>query len=75
MITRKPVKSAAVKSVGFKNGVLEVEYANGGIYRMEGISQAQHDALHEEGASIGRGINTLKGHCSACTKVEPEKKD
>ena len=71
-MTRKPVTSSAVKSIGYEDGVLEVEYANGGVYRMTGISKDQHDAIHAKGASIGRHINTLKGCCKSYTKCDPE---
>lgn len=66
-----PVNSSAVRSVGFDDGVLEVEYASGHVYRMTGISPEQHDALitHE---SIGKALHALRPEAKAITKVEPE---
>ena len=71
-MNRIPVKSSAVRSVGYADGVLEVEYASG-IYRIDGVSQDQYDALLQAD-SIGRAINSLKAEC-ACTKVEPEEEE
>lgn len=69
---RIPVKSSAVKSIGYEDGVLEVEYASGGRYRFTGISQAQYDALHNSGGSIGRQVNDLRKCCTGCTKCEDD---
>ena len=69
-MNRQPVKSAAVLSVGYEDGVLEVEYPSG-VYRMEGVSQDQYDALLTAD-SIGRAVNSLKATCASCTRVEQE---
>lgn len=69
-VTRVPVTSSAIRSIGYHDGVLEVEYVNGGVYRMTGISPEQHDALHAKDASIGRLVNALKSSCTGCTKHE-----
>ena len=70
-MTRTPVKSSAVLSVGYDNGILEVEYPGGRIYQMDGISQDQYDALLMAD-SIGRAVNSLKATCASCTRVETE---
>ena len=64
-----PVKSSAVLSVGYEEGILEVKYRGGRIYQMEGISQDQYDALLTAD-SIGRAVNSLKASCASCTRVE-----
>ena len=68
-MTRTPVKSSAVLSVGYDNGTLEVEYAGGRVYQLAGISQDQYDALLTAD-SIGRAVNSLKAFCASCTRVE-----
>ncbi len=68
---RTPVTSSAVLSLGYEDGVLEVEYHNSGVYRMTGISQAQYDALLGA-TSISLALNVLRAICRAVTKVEPE---
>ena len=70
-MNRTPVKSSAVVSVGYENGILEVEYPGGRIYQMEGVSQDQYDALLAAD-SIGRAVNSLKATCAACTRVEQD---
>ena len=69
-MTRLPVVSSAVKSVGFEDGILEVEFSSG-VYRMEGISQEQFDDLLAA-KSIGAAVNALKSQCTACVKVEED---
>lgn len=71
-ITRQPVKSSMLKSVGFENGVLEVELHKGGIYRYEGISQEQFDALLAAESVGGHFNRVIKSACTACTKVGTE---
>ena len=70
-MNRTPVKSSAVVSVGYENGVLEVEYAGGRVYQMEGVSPDQYDALLTAD-SLGRELNALKATCAACVRVEDE---
>ena len=66
-----PVTSAAVDSVAYKDGTLEVLYKGGQRYRYEGVSQDQYDALLTAD-SIGRALNSLKATCAACARVDDE---
>lgn len=73
-MNRTPVKSSMLKAVGYDGAVLEAQFANGDIYRYEGITQAQFDALL--GAeSVGAHFNkVIRPACTACWKAIPEKK-
>ena len=70
-MNRTPVKSSAVLSMGYEDGILEIEYPGGRVYRLEGVSPDQYDAVLQAD-SIGRAVNALKGSCE-CHRVEPEK--
>jgi len=70
-MNRTPVKSSAIESVGYEDGIVEVCYRGGRVYRMEGVSQEQFDALLQAD-SLGRAINSLKAECASCTRVEDE---
>jgi DNA polymerase-3 subunit epsilon len=45
VIKRKPVQSSNLKSVGYLEGVLEVEFVNGGIYQYDKVSAELYDEL------------------------------
>ena len=69
-MNRTPVKSSAIASIGHENGILEVEYRGGRLYRLDGITAEEFDALLAS-ESIGRALNAIKAGASF-TKVEPE---
>lgn len=69
---RHPVKSSAVTAIGFHDGVLEVEYASGAVYRMEGITSEQARNLRRA-KSIGKALNALKGSATNVWKQVDEK--
>ena len=48
-----PVKSSAVKAIGHAGDTLEIEYASGGRYRLEGVTAGQFESLLAS-ESIGR---------------------
>ena len=60
-ITRKPVTSSNVKSIGFcsERKCIDVEYKNGGVYRYEDCSQDEFDALVEADATDGKSVGSL----------------
>lgn len=60
-MTRSPVKSSAIRSVGHDGNVLEVEMANGAIYQATGVSAEEHaDFITSE--SLGKHFQQrLKG--------------
>ena len=66
-MNRVPVQSSAVVSLGYADGILEVEYPGQRVYRME-VTPEQYDGLMAA-ESIGRALNALKAEC-VCTKVE-----
>jgi len=55
---RKPLSSSVLASAGYENGVLEVEFINGIVYRGE-ATQAQYDGLISAD-SPGKYYNALK---------------
>lgn len=54
-MTRTPVKSAAVVSVGHEGDTLEVEFAGGKVYRYRGVpAETFQEMLAAE--SVGRAV-------------------
>lgn len=52
-MTRQPVTSTNIRSIGHDGGTLEIEFSSGAIYQYGGVSAEEHQALL--GAdSIGR---------------------
>lgn len=52
---RQPVQSSNVKSVGYEDGVLEVEF-KGGLYRYSEVPRSLFDELLDA-ESVGKFIN------------------
>ena len=71
-MTRSPVKSSHIKTIGHEGDTLEVEYANGSIYRYSGIDDNDY-AVITGGDSIGSGVSkaTRKEGVTG-KKLEPE---
>lgn len=44
-MNRQPVKSSNLKSVGFENGTLEVEFGNGSIWQYQGVPAEVYNAM------------------------------
>jgi len=42
---RKPVSSSDLKSVGYENGTLEIEFRNGGVYQYYNVPENTYLAL------------------------------
>lgn len=42
---RTPVESEALKSVGYRDGTLEIEFTTGSVYRYFDVPSHIHDAL------------------------------
>lgn len=53
----KPVKSAAIKSIGFVAGTAYVQYANGGIFQFPGVKKETYDKVLAA-ESIGRAFQS-----------------
>ena len=71
-MNRSPVKSSHIKSIGHENGILEVEYGNGGIYHLSGVSDDDYTAIMSA-KSIGSLLATVsKREDVKSVKIEPE---
>jgi hypothetical protein len=57
-IERKPVSSSNIKTIGWENNILEVEFTGGGIYQYEGVPENVCNALLKAD-SIGSSFHTL----------------
>lgn len=55
-MNRNPIaNSSNVRSIGWHDNVMEVEFIGGGIYRYHGVSAGDHsDVVHA--ASVGRAL-------------------
>lgn len=68
-MTRTPVVSAAIRSIGHEGNVLEVEMANGSLYHVTGFTPEDHAAFLAA-PSLGRHFSThIKQGGFAITKV------
>lgn len=69
-IVRKPaIGSNNVKSYGHADGVLEIEFRNGSVYRYTGPNVSTHFAALEKAQSKGGYISTALRKCPT-TKCE-----
>lgn len=53
---RRPVNSSSIKSVGWSDGTLELEYVNGYVYQYDEVPQPRYAALLAA-PSIGAYVN------------------
>lgn len=44
-MNRRPFTSSNVKSIGYHDGVLEVEFGNGAVYRYHGVPKELHEEI------------------------------
>lgn len=59
---REPVESSSLRSIGYEDGTLEIEFANGTVYQYFDVPQALYDELRRAD-SHGRAFNEqLRGH-------------
>jgi hypothetical protein len=56
-VRRRLVNSSSVRSVGWSDGMLELEYVNGSIYQYDDVPQTTFAALLAA-PSIGAYVNT-----------------
>ena len=66
---RVPVESTSLDCVGYENGVLEVRFTNGGVYRYYGVPSEVHDELMQAG-SKGRFFNTEVRGAYRCARLK-----
>lgn len=53
-LVRKPVSSSNIKSVGYADGVLEVEFVNGSVYQYTGKTTYELYGRLMQSPSVGR---------------------
>lgn len=58
VIVHHQVSSSNIATVGFSEGVMEVRFKNGGLYRYEGVTLEQFVAL-KNAESVGRHLNGM----------------
>lgn len=61
-MVRYPVSSSKLKSVGYENGILEVEFHSGGIYQYYGVPASVYNALMNASSKGGYLATMVKGH-------------
>ena len=59
-MTRTPVKSSAIKSIGHdaEKNILQVEFHTGHVYEYEGVTEEDHAALISA-SSVGAHMNNF----------------
>jgi KTSC domain len=57
-MTREPVKSSNIKSVGWDNGTMEVEFHDGSIYQYTNVPASKHASLMAENSRAGGSVGT-----------------
>ncbi|MGB8451846.1 MAG: KTSC domain-containing protein [Anaerocolumna sp.] len=58
---REPVSSSRIKSVGWANNTLEIEFSNGAVYPYHGVTQNEY-VLFLDASSLGTELNKLKNN-------------
>ena len=61
-MVRYPVSSSNLKSVGYENGILEVEFHSGGIYQYYGVPASVYNALMNASSKGSYLAAKVKGH-------------
>jgi hypothetical protein len=65
---RQSVESSNIKSIGYENGTLEVEFLNGGIFNYENVPPEEHAALMKA-ESVGKHLHANIKPVYVCRKV------
>ena len=59
---RKPVNSSRIRSVGWENNTLEIEFKDGAIYQYQNVTETEYTSFINS-PSLGRALNSLdKSH-------------
>lgn len=66
-MTRKPVASSNIKSIGIEGDAMEIEFANGRVYRYTGPLVPEHHKGLMSAQSIGKYFGT---HVRTCPKTK-----
>jgi KTSC domain len=72
-MTRTPVASSTLKSIGYADGILEVEFPNGSVYRYFGVSKETVAALMASESKGQHFVKFIRGryHCEESTETQP----
>jgi KTSC domain len=57
-MTRTPVTSSNLKSIGWDNGTLEVEFNDGSIYHYVNVPASKHASLMAEDTRAGGSVGS-----------------
>jgi hypothetical protein len=65
---RKPVSSSTIKSIGYANGEMHIEFSNGRIYSYTGPKVEEHYNALMSASSIGKHFGASVRNCphTAC---------
>lgn len=68
---RKPVTSSTIKSIGFENGEMHIEFQNGRVYSYTGPKVAEHHEQLLKASSIGSHFGKHVRNCphTKCTPL------
>jgi hypothetical protein len=68
---RKPVQSSTIKSIGYANGEMQIEFNNGRVYSYTGPKVAEHHAALMAAPSIGKHFGAHVRNCphTTCTPL------
>lgn len=73
-MNRTPVNSSLIKSIGFENNVMHIEFHNGKVYSYTGPRVQEHNSMLWAAPSIGKYFLAHVKRCpqTVCTQVVPE---
>lgn len=73
-MNRKPVTSSNIRSIGFEDGAMEIEFANGRVYRYTGSKVKVHYDGLMSAESVGKYFGAHVRNCpeTACKPVEAQ---
>jgi KTSC domain len=64
---RKPVDSSSIKSIGYADGVMHIEFNNGRVYEYTGPKVAEHHEQLLKASSIGKHFAAHVRNCPHTT--------
>jgi len=69
-MTRRPVTSTAIRSIGHAGDILEVEFANGVVHQYTGVPREVHDHLVTAKSVGARFAAQIRGkYPHVCTHI------
>lgn len=74
-MNRSPVQSSNIRSIGFEDGAMDIEFANGKVYRYTGPKVEQHHRNLLAAPSVGSHFAQHVRHCAEtqCQLIEDPK--